>query len=351
MTSNKLSSKTNDQSNSKMIIEKASIMWVIDKFSICKEKPGECKKSPTFNSETDDKVKWSLEMYPRGDANKNKDYISLYVVSEEWKKIDLQMKVGFHVINAAGEKKSLDSEYILKFNKSSGKYGYPKFFKRDFLFDRNNKFIINDTLILGCEIFYYCSSQNTVNTSTISNINEPLNTLVKDFSNLLESSKFFDCIIKTKDYEIKAHKCILASRSELFDSIFKRTNHGYESNIIDINDFSSEVMKKMIKYLYTGKLPDMDDMACEMLKIGNLYKLKQLKSAAEDYLIRNLDFDNVCDYFVESESCSAETLQEWCIRFIYLHPEIVSKSLEWRKVVINHPKLVSKLLAMLSGIN
>uniref|UniRef100_A0A0N5C1Z5 Speckle-type POZ protein (inferred by orthology to a human protein) n=1 Tax=Strongyloides papillosus TaxID=174720 RepID=A0A0N5C1Z5_STREA len=289
-------------------------------------------------------------MYPKGDEDENKDYISLYLVSEEWAYTDLLMKVGFYVINAAGEKKSLDFKNIQKFNKSPGKYGYPKFFKRDFLLSRNNKFMVNDTLMLGCEIFYSYSGQNNVNTSTICNVNKPLNTLINDFSSLLESSEFSDCVIRVGGSDINVHKCILASRSEVFDSIFKEKNNESVSNIIHMSGHSVEAVKEVIKYLYTAKLPNIDIMACEMLEIGDNFKLIHLKSAAEDYLIRNLDFDNVCDYFEKSKLCSAEILQEWCLRFIYLHPEIVNKRMEWKKVVTNHPLLVAKLLPMLANI-
>uniref|UniRef100_A0A0N5C1Z4 Speckle-type POZ protein (inferred by orthology to a human protein) n=1 Tax=Strongyloides papillosus TaxID=174720 RepID=A0A0N5C1Z4_STREA len=281
-------------------------------------------------------------MYPKGYGAEDKDYISLYLNIDVIDNVDVTTMWNFYILNQEGEKEYVQFSNSV-FNKASSFRGYRKFFKRDLLLDIEKKILVNDTLVLGCSVFYFCSDENTVNTSTINNINEPLNTLLNDFSNLFESSKFADCIIKVGDSIIDVHKCILASRSEVFDSKLKAKNYESDQNIIEIKEFSLEAVKEMIKYLYTGKLPNIDEMALEMLAIGDKYKLKQLKSEAEESLIRSLNIDNVCDYIVQSDLYSTESLQEWCLRFIYLNPKDVEKRVEWEKVVTNHPLLVSKL--------
>uniref|UniRef100_A0A0N5BGN5 BTB domain-containing protein n=1 Tax=Strongyloides papillosus TaxID=174720 RepID=A0A0N5BGN5_STREA len=327
MPSNESSSNPNNQLISKKNIEKAGIVWAIDKFSICKEKPGELRQSPIFSSNTDDKIKWSLLMYPNGNEDKNKDFISLYLKWEEIDNIDVRAMWIFYVKNFEGEKKYIKFTNTTKFNRNEMLCGNSKFFKRDLLLKSDSKFLVNDTLILGCEIFYFCGLESNANTQTNNNGNEPLNTLTNDFGRMLESAK-----------------------SEVFDHILTGKQHEPTPNVIEIDKFSPKAVKEMIKYLYTGNLPEMDEMACEMLAIGDEYILNPLKSKAEESLIDSLTKDNICDYLVKSEAHSAEILQKWCLRFIYLNPEITVNSSEWEKVADVHPLLVGKLFMIFANI-
>uniref|UniRef100_A0A0N5C1Z2 Speckle-type POZ protein (inferred by orthology to a human protein) n=1 Tax=Strongyloides papillosus TaxID=174720 RepID=A0A0N5C1Z2_STREA len=342
MPSNESSSKSNDQFTCEKIVEKASTKWSIEKFSACKEKTGDLKKSSIFKSKTDDKVKWSLILYPKGFEDKSRDHISLYLQLEETDNVDVTTMCRFYVLNQEGEKKFAETLNI-KFNKTMKREGCSQFLKTDLILKNDSQILVNDTLTLGCEIFYICCTPNTVTTSTTNNPNQSLSTLTNDYGRILESSKFYDCVIKSGDSEIYAHRCILSDRSEVFDSILTEKQNECTSNIIEINDFSPKVVKEMIKYLYTGKLPNIDGMACEMLAIGDKYKLKPLKSAAEESLMEKVEIDNVCDYLIKSELYSAKTLQEWCLRFISLNPKSVEKNVEWEKVVNNYPLLVGKL--------
>uniref|UniRef100_A0A0K0F522 Speckle-type POZ protein (inferred by orthology to a human protein) n=1 Tax=Strongyloides venezuelensis TaxID=75913 RepID=A0A0K0F522_STRVS len=349
MASNDSFSKSNDEHVGKKCIEKAGLIWMIDNFSVCGLKNGEFKTSPIFHSKTDNKAKWYLQIYPKGSRDIDKDYISLYLQLEEIENVDVATMWNFYVLNQEGEKEyAIFSNTV--FNKTNKSYGYLKFFNRNLLLNSNNKVLINDTLLLGCSVFYFSGSKNTFSTSTICNIRGHLNTLLNDFSNLFESSKFSDCIIKVGDSEIDAHRCILSDRSEVFDLILTEKKNECASNIIEIYDFSPEVVKEMIKYLYTGKLPNTDEMACEMLAIGDKYKLKELKLAAEESLIRSLNIENVCDYIVKSDLYSAETLKEWCLRFISLNHKILAKSEEWKKVIIEHPVLADKFFVLFANV-
>uniref|UniRef100_A0A0K0F324 Speckle-type POZ protein (inferred by orthology to a human protein) n=1 Tax=Strongyloides venezuelensis TaxID=75913 RepID=A0A0K0F324_STRVS len=348
MASIESSSKTNDKLTSGKLIEKAGLIWPIDKFSVCREKTGDSRKSVIFHSKTDDKVKWYLEMYPNGSEDIDKDYISLYLHINVIDNIDVTTMWNLYVLNQEGEKEYV-SFFNTRFNKTSERHGDPKFLKRDFVIN-GKTILVNDTLVLGCSIFYFCNDENTVNKSTINSVNEPLSMLFCDLNNLFVSPKFSDCIIKVGDSEIDVHRCILASRSEAFDLILKEKENECASNIIEIYDFSLEVVKEMIKYLYTGELPNTDEMACEMLAIGDKYKLEELKLAAEESLIRSLNKKNVCDYIVKSEDHSAENLKEWCLRFIGLNPNILAKSEEWKKVIIEHPALADKFFVLFTNV-
>uniref|UniRef100_A0A0N5C1U0 Speckle-type POZ protein n=1 Tax=Strongyloides papillosus TaxID=174720 RepID=A0A0N5C1U0_STREA len=352
MTSNESSSKSKDLLNYKKRIHEASIIWTIDKFSVCKEKTGQCKISPPFKSHTDDKLKLFVVLYPKGDEDINKDYISIYLNFECSYDLYLTFESKFFVINSEGKKKGVNIvENRRKYNHSLQMHGHSQFFERRSLFNRFSGLMANDTLIIGCEIFYSHNIIRTDGTLMDNNVNEPLNTLPNDFCSLLKSSNFSDCVIKVKDSEIYVHKCVLADRSEVFNSILIDKQNGYSPNIIEINDFSPKAVKEMVNYLYTGKLPKMDDITCEMLAIGDKYKLNLLKLAAEEKLMIDTEVDTVCDYLIKSELHSSEILQEWCLRFICMHAEFVVKSVAWKNIIVDYALLVAKFFNFFASMN
>uniref|UniRef100_A0A0K0F4X3 BTB domain-containing protein n=1 Tax=Strongyloides venezuelensis TaxID=75913 RepID=A0A0K0F4X3_STRVS len=121
--------------------------------------------------------------------------------------------------------------------------------------------MVNDTLTIDCKILYFDNIISADDNLMNSNVNESLSTLTNELSRMLESTNFSDCVIEVKDSEINVHKCILVERSEVFNSILRGKQNEYPPSIIEINDFSPKAVKEMINYLYTGKLPKMDDIA------------------------------------------------------------------------------------------
>uniref|UniRef100_A0A0N5BPA0 Speckle-type POZ protein (inferred by orthology to a human protein) n=1 Tax=Strongyloides papillosus TaxID=174720 RepID=A0A0N5BPA0_STREA len=346
MSSIKSSMESDGQFGAKKNIERDSFIWTIEKSSISRLTGKETKMSPFFDSKNNDTVQWNLQIHQNDVSSNNENYISLSLVLIDVNCIEVTALCSFYVLSVDGEKKHKKVMSIKKFNDDIRIHTCKQFLKRDILHRNDNKLFPNGNLIVGCEIFYYYGTINTVAISTNNNLNGSLNVLLNDIADMLGSSELSDCVIKVGDSEIKVHKFVLASRSEVFSLIL--TNEDYKSNpnVIKINDFRLEVVKEMITYLYTGKSPNMDKMACEMLEIGEEYKLGQLKLMAEESLLHSLSIKNVCYYLVCSEVYSGGILQEWCLRFIYLHAKEIIDTKGWGKVVNAYPLLAAKLLSI-----
>uniref|UniRef100_A0A0N5BT32 Speckle-type POZ protein (inferred by orthology to a human protein) n=1 Tax=Strongyloides papillosus TaxID=174720 RepID=A0A0N5BT32_STREA len=296
-------------------------------------------------------MKWHVFMYPVEVNNIHEDCISikLYLKDVNW--IELTAIYSFYILSVDGKKKHSNVSGIKRFNKGNTICFIEEFLKQDLLRDSDNELLPNGNLILGCEIFYYFGAINTVELLTNNNTNESLHLLSDDIAGLLESSKFSGCVIKVGNSKINVHKCILASRSQVFDSILTRKQCESNPYIIEIDCFRFDVVYEMIYYLYTGKSPNMDEMACKMLEIGEICKLKQLKLMAEESLIHSLSIENACNYLVCSELYSSEILKDWCLRFIYLNAENIVNKEEWKKVVSDYPLLIAKIFNIAVNID
>lgn len=86
-----------------------------------------------------------------------------------------------------------------------------------------------------------------------------------DFGYLFESQKFSDVILCVIGKEFFAHKAILAARSPVFAAMFEHEMEEKKQNRVEITDMDPEVLKEMLKFIYTGKAPSIDKLDSDLL--------------------------------------------------------------------------------------
>uniref|UniRef100_A0A0N5BQV3 Speckle-type POZ protein n=1 Tax=Strongyloides papillosus TaxID=174720 RepID=A0A0N5BQV3_STREA len=250
-------------------------------------------------------------------------------------------------------------------NNENFSWGYRKFVKKDFLLDESNGLLVNGCLVIFCEAeiidlrtenhsnleIVDSKTENHDKPETSINISIPQSKLLSDYGNMFDSPLFYDCVIKVEDTEIQVHKEILAKRSPFFCDIFKGTLEESQTNIIEIKDFSAEVVRKMLKYIYTDEVPDIQDMANEIFEIANKYELDRLKAIAEQSMCNSLSIENVCERFALSDKYPTERLKECCEEIILKNMEYLKETEEWKKFILVRPLLLQSLLFKLSNIS
>uniref|UniRef100_A0A0N5BUM0 BTB domain-containing protein n=1 Tax=Strongyloides papillosus TaxID=174720 RepID=A0A0N5BUM0_STREA len=309
----------------------------------CCEKKSAIIDCHTFNFDLDSKVKFSLDIHKNGSDAESKGHVSLFLQFKEFSCLKILALCKFSILKVDGKEEYKSVVGVEEFGRNKKYYGLKKFINKDDLFTRKSILLPGDRLTVCFEIFYLCDDVNTADVSEATNIGEPLNMFLKDISKLLDSSDFYDCVIKVENSEINVHKCILATRSEVFRSTLKKKLTELESDIIEINDFRLEVVKEMVTFLYTGRSPRMNEMAVEMLEIADKYKLEELKLIATKSLLSSLNVPNACEYLEKSEMYSAEVLKEFTIRYIYLNAKEVVKSERWSRIVTLYPLLLARI--------
>lgn len=94
--------------------------------------------------------------------------------------------------------------------------------------------------------------------------------LSEDLSHLFESQKFSDVILVggvgvNGGKEFYAHKAILAARSPVFAAMFEHEMEEKKNNKVDITDMDHDVLREMLRFIYTGKAPFIEKMDAELL--------------------------------------------------------------------------------------
>ncbi|GFU74284.1 TD and POZ domain-containing protein 4 [Trichonephila clavipes] len=123
-------------------------------------------------------------------------------------------------------------------------------------------------------------------------LQENLESLYKD--NLLCDTKL---VTKTKSF--LAHKCILSARSPVFKAMFNNDMRERNSECVNIEDFDEDTVQRMLLYMYTATLPDLQwDIACNLYTASDKYEILSLKIECSSFLKESLSSDNACDLLI-----------------------------------------------------
>lgn len=330
-------------------VVKFSYMWTINNFSFCREEMGEVIKSSTFSSGANDKLKWCLRVNPKGLDEESKDYLSLYLLLVSCPKSEVRAKFKFSILNAKGEEtKAMESQRAYRFVQGKD-WGFKKFIRRDFLLDEANGLLPDDKLTLFCEVSVVQDSVNISGQNTMNMVKVPECRLADELGGLWENSRFTDCCLCVAGQEFKGHKAILAARSPVFSAMFEHEMEESKKNRVEINDVEPEVFKEMMCFIYTGKAPNLDKMADDLLAAADKYALERLKVMCEDALCSNLSVENAAEILILADLHSADQLKTQAVDFINYHASDVMETSGWKSMVVSHPHLVAEAYRSLAS--
>ncbi|GBN52132.1 Speckle-type POZ protein-like A, partial [Araneus ventricosus] len=120
--------------------------------------------------------------------------------------------------------------------------------------------------------------------------------LSNDFECLLDpnTTYFSDVNVNCGTVSFSAHKNILCARSPVFAAMFTTEMKETLENKVEISDISSQVLKTMLTYIYTGKTGELSvQSAGELLFAADMYQLQDLKRVCSDFLKSCVSAENV----------------------------------------------------------
>lgn len=323
-------------------------MWTINNFSFCREEMGEVLKSSTFSAGANDKLKWCLRVNPKGLDEESKDYLSLYLLLVSCNKSEVRAKFKFSILNAKREEtKAMESQRAYRFVQGKD-WGFKKFIRRDFLLDEANGLLPDDKLTLYCEVSVVADSVNVFGQNNSIQFKVPECHLSENLGNLFESQKFSDVILSVNGREFYAHKAILAARSLVFSAMFEHEMEEKKQNRVAITDMDHEVLREMLRFIYTGKAPNLEKMADDLLAAADKYALERLKVMCEEALCSNLSVETATDVLILADMHSADQLKAHAIDFINTHAGDVMDTAGWKNMVYRHPHLVAEAFRALA---
>ncbi|CAH2008635.1 unnamed protein product [Acanthoscelides obtectus] len=335
-------------------VVKFSYMWTINNFSFCREEMGEVLKSSTFSAGANDKLKWCLRVNPKGLDEESKDYLSLYLLLVSCNKSEVRAKFKFSILNAKREEtKAMESQRAYRFVQGKD-WGFKKFIRRDFLLDEANGLLPDDKLTIFCEVSVVADSVNISGQSNTIQFKVPECRLSDDLGLLFENQKFSDVTLSVSVIRcnlttyINLNCLFQIARSPVFQAMFEHEMEERKHNRVDITDVDHEVLREMLRFIYTGKASNLEKMADDLLAAADKYALERLKVMCEEALCTNLSIENAAEILILADLHSADQLKAQAIDFINTHATDVTDTPGWKSMIMTHPHLIAEAFRALA---
>lgn len=309
--------------------------WCIENFTNLLSESGDSIKSPKFHSNSDNKDRWYMQLYPRGRDKICQDYLSLYLILKSTVRqgVDVYLEI-FLKKASTGEKiwrKQTEKKFL---NEMS--CGWRAFAKRT---DVLTECLQNDKLKIYCKFDFAMQQEN--NTSNFVYNDVPLSQSLWQY---FEKSQFTDVIISVQKTKFHAHKMVLVARSSVFAEHFVLHADNANTPVYHINELQPEVVRAMLQFIYTNNVNNICNMAEELMKAAEYYKLKGLKTLCEQELIKKLDVTNAAELLIISAKFNSLDLQHEVTKFINNNLKEVTETMGYKILEQNHAILLGHLL-------
>lgn len=331
---------------------KFSYLWSIKETSLRQKKLGEMILSPIFSVKIfDTKLNWRLKTYPKGFNKAATGYLSIFIelVSSNVPKVTASFELS--ILNAKKEKLN-NLKIIQHMFKVEEDWGYHRFIDAAFILNKTNGFLFDKQLTISCE---GSVPVNTINVNQLVLLREmqskvPEYQLTDKLVTLYENKKFSDVTLSVAGKEFKAHKVILAAGSPVFAAMFEHDMQESKRNKVEISDMDPDSLEEMLKFIYTGKVTNLEKLADNLLAAADKYDLPNLKQMCEEQLCDDLSITNAVEYLILADLHSSAKLKKRAIDYICNHATDIINSESWNSL-IQRPDLLALTFIALAELN
>ena len=161
-------------------------------------------------------------------------------------------------------------------------------------------------------------------------------------SNLLDTQSMADVIFIVKNEKIGAHSAIVVSASPVICAMLEEDKFKEgRTKVVEVDDIDPLVFKEMLRYLYTGKAPKLDEdaMTEPLFLAADKYQIGALKDLCEHSLIAKLNLQTAVHYLVVAHLYTAPQLLEASLKFLVSHKTEVWSRSEWKELMKTYPDL------------
>lgn len=115
------------------------------------------------------------------------------------------------------------------------------------------------------------------------------------------------------------------------------------SGTVKISDVSYDALRAFINFLYTAEACLDEQMACDLLVLGEKYQVKHLKTYCEKFMVSKLNWENALLSFAFAHQHNAKNLADSALSLIMDNMDKLRKREEYAELVDKDPRLVVEI--------
>ena len=309
-------------------------VWRIRNVSDRMEKVGECFDSNTFMvlSSNENITEWKLMLFPKGkrDADGGHLVVHLRILGAK-----TRARFKIFIVNSHG-KKIKTSGYVEREFEDTKSFGVRFRLSYDQLKEKN--FIVDNVLTLFCEVMVLENAKD-FNYNHRVQMFEDLEKAFKD-----KDKNFFNCKVKCEGGSFESNTFMLAARCPYFKAMFQHNTEENQTKVVNLKEIEPDVLEEMLRYIHTGKAPNIKHIAKELLVAAGYYQLDQLEISCQEALIETMNVDNSIELLKLSDTHSSQLLKKKALEFVVENWKSIKGASDWEKELAGYPTLTAEIL-------
>ena len=100
----------------------------------------------------------------------------------------------------------------------------------------------------------------------------------------------------------------------------------------------------MLYFIYTGKIPNIDEIAKDLLAAANQYQIEKLKRSCEEKLCQTLESNNCLEFLILAQVYSSPFLKKCSLEMAAKNLVALVETNEWKEDLSDHPTLKDEVI-------
>ncbi|GBB87560.1 hypothetical protein RclHR1_01400013 [Rhizophagus clarus] len=303
--------------------------------------------TPERQEKRDDNI-WRFLFVPRGKSEISKEHISLYLFPlkndyEEQNGIcyrqaiyQIEMFVNNDKRTSLIDPKDKIYNHIAKLNNKYNRCGEYDFCELKNIFPNDDDKTEKTDLIFKIQFYY--DKKYTIDLFPSNEIEDSSKDCTISFENYFNDENFSDVTFKFNcGSEIKASRIVLAMKSSYFKALFNGNWKESKSSVILIKDVKFECFKRMIYFLYSGKLDK--NLCFEELKDlfieADIRGITELRKAVSMSIVKYIDENYWDEILLMGWQMKSEEMKKAGLKYFSEHWMEIKNSEKMNHIIIN----------------
>ena len=254
---------------------------------------------------------WALLFCSKSAYIKNKGYACIYLVLKSEKQA-IKMKYQLSILDRENKIHLSTTGWIVSDVFEPTECAFPVRIQNSVLNDKKDEILNDGKLTILCKIFM--DFNEIMESVSGKSDNEKNENDFMDYEKYFLSKTFSDMQFIVDEEVFHVHKIILSIRSEVFAAMFAHDMKENNENKVKIENIDSRVFQEVLRYMYTGKVSDIDIIVKDLLVAADKYMLQELKKICEDHF-KKTD-KNIFEYRIIADTFNLRNLKKKIIMFI-----------------------------------
>ncbi|XP_059469876.1 speckle-type POZ protein-like isoform X2 [Neocloeon triangulifer] len=142
-----------------------------------------------------------------------------------------------------------------------------------------------------------------------------------------------------------AHCCILGARSPRLAGMISDIDEKLETTpTLELSDLTAENLQEILRYIYTGRVENLDSVAASLLGAAYKYELPGLTTLCERSLLETLDAESVAARLLLADEFGCDALKRGALAFVEGHAGRMPKNMAWSVMEMVRPELFQEAI-------